>query len=441
MKKITLVLALLMAIYGNAQESISGTLMPAENFTWLLVYKLEPGRQDYVADTRIIDGKFSFELPENSTPGTYRLVYAVPQDEFYFDVIYNGKENITLDFTIENGASFSGSKENKIFNAYFMDLNRHEEKIKEFYNSGNTDPVQFRELVRQLQQTQKNYETSSTGLLAHQFIKSNAPYIPKGYETVEQYINNKKEAYFKKLDIADKKLQASGFLTDKLVNYVFTALPIQPLDQEQTEQEIIGNVQTLAGLLDVVSSEFKLHLFHSLWRQASTREFNGTSDYIYITYLKSLASAANNQEIIQKIEVYNRLRRGALAPDILWKTGDDLKKLSTLDPAQNYLLVFWSSTCSHCLSELPKLHSDLIEAQNTKVVAVGLEDDDVNWKKEAAKLPQFEHAISLGKWESEYADLYAIQQTPTYYILDKDKRILVQSKEYQEVLSLLKSIM
>jgi hypothetical protein len=44
----------------------------------------------------------------------------------------------------------------------------------------------------------------------------------------------------------------------------------------------------------------------------------------------------------------------------------------------------------------------------------------------------------LGKWESPYADIYDIQQTPTYYVLDNEKRIVARPGDYEEVLKFLK---
>jgi thioredoxin-related protein len=71
------------------------------------------------------------------------------------------------------------------------------------------------------------------------------------------------------------------------------------------------------------------------------------------------------------------------------------------------------------------------------VIAVGLENDEVSWNIEAAKLEKFEHAISLGKWESEYAALYNIQSTPTYFILDENKYIIAKPENVNDVVSFL----
>ena len=439
MKKIIPFLTLLFAVSATAQHTISGTFTPAEHYQWLLAYKLEPGTQNYVADTRITNGQFSLKLPENSTSGTYRLVYAVPQEEFYFDVIYNGKEDISLHFSETSGLLFKSSAENKLFAAYFRDLQKLEEKIIKFYASGSTNTEEFRGLVLQLKNTQQTYEKSSHGLMVNQFILANKPYIPKGYETAETYVKNKKESYFNTLDLENENLQASGFLTDKISNYVFTALPMVLTDEPATELAIQENIEILNTKLEGVTASFKLKLYKLLWSQASAAGLHVTSDYIYTTHLKNLAMVMGDMQLIQNIEVHNKLRLGAIAPDIFWKDGENLKYLSSLNGYDKYVVVFWSSTCSHCLNELPELHEGIQNITSVLVVAVGLEDGDLNWKKESAKLPNFEHAISLGKWESEYANLYAIQKTPTYFILDSKKRILAKPEDYQEVLDFLKN--
>jgi thiol-disulfide isomerase/thioredoxin len=175
----------------------------------------------------------------------------------------------------------------------------------------------------------------------------------------------------------------------------------------------------------------------ALWQQTWTQEFRATSAYILTKYLKASPVAAKNQEIIDEIETQVRLGLGATAPEITWKKEQGLEKLSALNGSERYVLVFWSSTCGHCLKEVPALHEELSTYSDVKVVAVGLEDDDLNWKVESAKLDNFEHVIALGKWESDYAKLYDIHSTPTYFILDENKKIISKPESDKEVVNFL----
>ena len=423
----------------QAQHSISGTFMPAKDYKWLIAYRLKPGTQNYVADTAVQNGMFSLKIPENSQPGTYRLVYAVPQEEFYFDVIYNGKEDISLAFDTTNGVSFIASEENISFNSYIKKINSIEQQVISFYKEGKTDEKMFENIIGQLKEIQTSFDTKTDGLIAHQFILANNPYIPSGYESIQDYVKNKKQNYFNSLDFKNPILQASGFLTDKIVNYVFTALPLEPMTQQQTENVIQNNIMKVDYFIHGVAPTFKLHIFYTLWAQAAASTFNKTSDFIYYNYLKALTNETKNQDIIDKIEMHNRLRFGATAPEITWKDGDSVQKLSDMEAAENYVLIFWSSSCSHCLRELPALHSKLKNNESVKVVAIGLEDEDITWKQESVRMPHFKHVIALGKWESKYAKLYDIHQTPSYFILDKDKRIIAKPEDDVTVIKFLRS--
>src|SRR5690606_10350376 len=114
MKQRSLAFFLLFAIAASAQHTISGTFSPAKDYTWLIAYRITSHSLAYTADTKVSDGKFNLEMKQNFPTGTYRLVYAVPQEECFFDVIYDGKEDIELNFSNEKGVTFMESNENRI---------------------------------------------------------------------------------------------------------------------------------------------------------------------------------------------------------------------------------------------------------------------------------------------------------------------------------------
>ncbi len=421
---------------AQAQYTISGTFSPAKDYSWLIAYRLKPGTQVYVADTAINDGKFELQMPDDSEQGSYRLVYAVPQEEFYFDLIYNGKEHIKLDFRLDTGPMFATSNENILFSTYFREIQEMEQRLIAFYSRGSADIDAFVKIVQDYKAIHLSYVNRSEGLMAQEFIQANRPYFPSKYEPLEAYVKNRKDHYFDSIDIANPILQASGFITDKITNYIFTALPLEQLSRSETEKAIIDNFKTVTEL-EGLEDTFRFHIYYTVWAQAAASRFNETSDFIYSKYLKSLADLTGNQEIKSKIEIHNRLRIGSRAPELSWKDGATNKTLSDLKGFENIILVFWSSTCSHCLNELPTLHDALKKDQNVKVVAIGLEDDEHNWKIESEKLRAFEHVMALGKWESNLAKLYDIHATPTYFVLDSDKRIITKPESGKEVVDFL----
>jgi len=432
---VTTLIVILLTITIHAQHTISGTFSPAKDYTWLIAYRLKPGTQVYVADTSIKEGKFTLTMPKEAKAGSYRIVYAVPQEEFYFNVIYDGKENIELSFNPTNGVSFIKSKENILLTKYYTDIDEAKQKIIDFYVNGQTNKNAYNTIIKDIENIQEQYETASLNLISNHFIRANKPSIPSKYSTIQEYIEHKKLNYFNYIDFKDTTLLSSGFISDKVTNYAFTSLPLEQLTAAQTEAEVIKNIKKTDYYSLGCSNIFRFHIYYTLWSQAVANGMDTVSDYVYHNFLKDLAKETNNLEIINTIEIHNRLRIGTTAPEIVWNKNS----LHTIKDAaiKNYILVFWSSTCSHCLKEVPKLHKYLKDNTNTKIIAVGLEDDEITWKQEIKRLPNFTHVISLEKWDSTYAKLYNIQATPTYFVLDKDKKIVSKPESYEELIDFL----
>ncbi|MFC4095310.1 TlpA disulfide reductase family protein [Euzebyella saccharophila] len=438
MKKYVLLLIMLHSLGLVAQQTISGTFTPAEDYKFLLIYQLESGSKNYITNASITNGTFSLSLPENSQPGMYRFVYAVPQDEFYIDVIYNGKENVNFTFNTRTGVSFSNSQENILMNSYFQTMSELVGKLLNFYIKRKTDASEFAQYTKDLKEVQNTYEEQSKGLLVHHFIVANRPYIPSENETVQQYVANKKEHYFDHLTLDSKILQSSDFLVSKLSNYVFTALPLKQMNSVERQTAIEENIKTVHQKIKNVPESFQFEVYYKIWKMSNEGGMTSTAQFLYHNYLEKLPLESLDPEKARQLVLEQRLGIGAIAPDIEWNSGNAQKKLSSLDGADTYILVFWSSTCGHCLQELPQLHQTLKDYNMVEVIAVGLEDGTTTWKTESDKLPDFEHAIALGKWDSEYAETYAIEKTPTYFVLDSEKRIVSKPEDLKELMKLLK---
>ncbi len=405
-----------------------------------MAYQLKPSSQEYVTAGPVKNGNLELVMPKTAEAGLYRMVYAIPTDEFYFDVIYNGKEDIQLAFNTSNGVSFTSSEENGTYLAYLKEINAAEKKLADYYANGQKEKAKFNAIVNDLKQTQNSFETKSEGMIAHNFIKANRPYIPLQQESHEQYNLSKKEHFFDVLDFNNPILQSSGFLMDKAATYVFSSVTSNSTGHVP-EQEVQENLKVLSSKIMGVDALFKARLFEKLWLETTKLKMGVSSDLIYNNYLLPLSKTNAQKEIrdiTDKIELDNRLRIGATAPEISWKDKGNDRKLSDLSGAQNYVVLFWSSTCSHCLKEVPELYEELKDSKKVQVLALGLEDDDISWKAESAKLTGFTHVLGLGKWENEYVFLYDVHQTPTYYVLDAQKRIVAKPSDLDELLSFLK---
>jgi thiol-disulfide isomerase/thioredoxin len=114
--------------------------------------------------------------------------------------------------------------------------------------------------------------------------------------------------------------------------------------------------------------------------------------------------------------------------------------------AKFILVCFWDPTCSHCKEEVPKLDS-IYEAkwknEGMKIYGVMVDGGQDNWRK-------FIRDHNLKDWinvyqtkdkadadeaanRPGYKQLYDVYQTPTLFLLDKDKRIIAKKLNYQQL--------
>ena len=170
-----------------------------------------------------------------------------------------------------------------------------------------------------------------------------------------------------------------------------------------------------------------------IWQRFVTLENHDLANYVTEKYLLDIANATNNKVLAETITSYKNTSIGTKAPNFDIYLGQTTTSLHQLEGAENYLVIFWSSGCSHCLNELPKIREMIANKPNLKVVAFGLEDDTIKWSEEIKNYPNFIHVIGLGKWDNQTVQTYGIASTPTYFLLNKEKIIIAKPYEYLDV--------
>lgn len=423
MKRFLFLLAFLPTLLFS-QHTVEGMFSPAENFPYAILYKATPTSLDYVNRDKVAeDGSFEIALDSTATAGMYKIVYGIPQDKNNFDFIYNGKEDIVLSFSLDDGLDFKESTENKLWESYTKSMELVNMTISNYYSQQSTDKKAFKEIFKTLKDTQSAFEEASKGTLAETFIKANKPYIPSDYEDVTTYSNNLKSNFFKHVDFGNPLLQSSDFLSDRVMAYVFG------MSAANSNEDYKKHVDDVAKAIGVERPVIATSLLEQLWHKMKEIENAEVANYISDTYLLKLAQETDDKELYKSQMTYKNSAMGAVAMDFPITYEADGQPINTslhqLTGAEHYLLIFWSSTCSHCLSELPKIKSYLNEhPKNLKVVAFGIEDEKENWQKTIPQFPEFINVLGLEHWNNPVALAYGVNSTPTYFILDKDKKII-----------------
>jgi len=432
MKRLFLPLLLLPCII--LAQSVKGTFSPAEDFTHAFLYQATPQGANYINHGKL-DKEGHFEIPIDSTvaPGIYKIVYAIPPEENNFDFIYDGKETVAFNFSHEKGVEFTESEENKLWNSYLNSMDMVNQTIRNYYIKNGTDKKGFDAVFKVLKETQTAYETSADGKLVSTFIKANKPYIPTTYEDLKTYSSHLKAHFFTSIDFSNYVLQSSSFLVDRISAYVFNMVENPTND---TYKSLINDVAKAITNDDVI----KTYLLEVLWQRFVSIDNHDVANYITDKHLLALATKTDNKVLAEMISSYKNTSIGTKAPDFEISSTEGTTRLHNLKGADHYLLVFWSSGCSHCLNELPKVKALVADKKNIKVVAFGLEDNPINWTEEIKKYPDFIHTIGLGKWDNPIVKTYGVAATPMYFLLNDSKIIMAKPYEYKDLEVVLKDL-
>ena len=402
-----------------SQNTIKAAFTPEEDFTWGILYKNSPTGKKYVAQSKFVEGNLVFKLNEKATKGIYKLVYAVPQNEYSFDLIYNGKEDIELKFNLNDGAIFLKSSENILLSSYLSELTSLGKSLEAEFSKNQINRKTITTIFDTQRELQITYEEKSKGMLVNHFIKANRPYIPNKYEPKSSYIKNQTTNYFKNIDFNNKILQSSNLLLDKSLAYIYSVV-----NEDFTKQKNYSfNIDQVVEKTSFANPIFRKSFLEKMWQKFVSNDDTIVANYLAERHLIPLAKKQNDTRLVLKLTQFKNLSIGNSAPDFILDESDQ-KKISTLDVAENYILVFWSSGCSHCLKELPQLHSlsQNLNSTKFKVVAVGLEENNTKWSSEVKKFPNFINTIKLQKWNNKVVKDYALTSTPTYFVLDQDKK-------------------
>src|SRR5690606_40645980 len=104
-----LTLLLFLPFLTSAQHTISGTFQPANTFTTVYLYQINPTSQNYlnyISHTRLDENSsVSIDLPKELAPGMYQLNFGIPRTDYHFNFIYNGKEDIVFEYSQEDRKS------------------------------------------------------------------------------------------------------------------------------------------------------------------------------------------------------------------------------------------------------------------------------------------------------------------------------------------------
>jgi thiol-disulfide isomerase/thioredoxin len=424
-------------------------MSPKIKTDWLILYKIEGTKQVFINNTTIKQdsifiggekqeaGSFEIKLPEYAKPGAYRATYNI-EGAGFVDFFFN-KEDVSFIFNPEypqESVIFSKSTENILYIDYKTEVSLAQRKLDSVQVAVLQNPnldlnKEYQEALKKVTDVQRTYEENTKDKFISPFIKASARgNSPENLTSIPKYLESIKNTFFDTIDFSNRTLINSSFLTDKILEYVFYI----NYSEVANQQQILYKKSIKQVLLKINDESYKKDIIEFLIEQFESSKNLEIIDYLFDIHYSKLPLSIQDSKFKTDKQALFAAEIGRIAPDFSWNENGRNLKLSTLNDAENYVLVFWSTSCSHCLKEIPELHAYMKNKPNMKVVAFALEKDSFVWETYTkTNLFGWHNILGLNKWENKIARTYQIYSTPTYLVLDKNKKIIGKPNEFKDV--------
>lgn len=423
------------------------------------------GDQAYIKDTlqSSMDGQFIYQNEEKLKSGIYYIVIP-PKNEFVEILITAEEQDYTLqmDHTrLTTDREFTNAPENSVLQNYrlFMEaktlihreLTGQEKKDTTEIALTDLTKAKLKDLRAEVKTFQEKIIEKQPNSLASTIVKTQIePEYPSltGNEGEQQ----KQKFWFRKAHFfdpfeEDERLFSSNLFFHKVEQYLKQYTFVQPDSISQSLDEILNLVEK-----DEEAFRFYYLKFLNEYLQSNLVGMDAVVVHLVREYMQQgkadFITADKRKELIDKVDRWETILMGKIAPEfrsyhldvegtILKKNEEDPNKrfeLSGLLDLHQFkspftLLVFWSPTCGHCKTTMPKLvkFHEAYQDKGLEVIAI--------CDKETGEYPACAEAIKdwgAIKWmntvdpSQQYRFLFYVDETPKMFLLDHKKEILLK---------------
>ena len=441
-QKITLLLLTVFTlINAQAQYTIAGDFPKFPNSNYEL--KGYEGLQQTTLSTASSkeDGKFTLTYPND-----YKGVAQLWMNGAYQILLFLNQEDITLyweDLTKRDDLK-TNSKEYEAFLGGMKTFQDSEAKLAglhylvPLYAQDSLKQKMFIQELDTVSNTFPNYiKALPENLFVRQYLLTKG-LIEQMPNTVKTYTWRAPAHVPEFMAIDFKMLKNSGLLKDIISGYTHLVERF-PLDEVYENlnlaiDKVINELKDEPTLQQEIAQEwFTLLEQKSLFRSAEHLALKMLND----------ESCTLNDKSTALFEQYRKLAIGKTAPNIVFPSRrgvpegrgvnqNNLKNINT----KYKLVVFGSSTCPQCQTDYPKLkekYTELKQKYNIEIVYISIDTDKTAFENYYKDAPFITYCDTKG-WETQAAKDYYVFATPSYFLLDKELKILskIQSPEHLE---------
>jgi len=397
------------------------------------------GHRSRTLDSVLTDGegRFQFGVVKNVYRGQYRLVLKADDEEIIHFLSADDSIVIKADYHKYASIDYSFTKgiENILLKNYLNqrnDLRSKERSVDELlqfvYKPSDTF---YKKLHKELARLEKEGKKAFANLKKNTEANSQV----RAYADVFEYFNWRNimarsydgcANFWGDFDLSDEAYFRSNFLFEIIPNH-FADCVIDGNDDvpEQLKMQMFVDSIMKAFAANKPLKEAAIDYLLIGFEQAGSVEM---MEYIINTYVVGDGCEVEERfpSITDKIAKNRQLQPGAWAQNLTLTNANGQKVTFDASIEQKQLLVFWSSSCPHCMEEMPILGSALavLQTQNIALYTVALEVYKSEWLAalEQNKLTTYgNHVSELKGWDGSATETYPILSLPAIFIIQNGK--------------------
>jgi peroxiredoxin len=421
------------------------------------------GKNINIEDSAAVNSKGVAVFQKNGKllPGVYSIVF--PGKNKLFDFLIDTEQiiNIKADTTdLVNKTTVTGSKQNILFQQYQKYVAEKGSSLQNELNAFKASKTKSDSLLHEKNYSDLNKELNDyrerimkehpESMLASLLTSMKEPKVLNAKPVTRQdSVNNYdyyKKHYWDGISFMDDRIIRTPFFLPKLERYFEQVV-------SQAPDSIIKESDYLL-LLARSSPEMYKFLLNWLTDEYINPKYMG-QDAVFVHLFEKYHSKGVSSWLNEKQMTAISNRAYMLMSNLI---GEQAANLNMVDSAgapvplysvkAPYVIVcFWDPTCSHCREEVPRmdsLYNAKWKKEGIKIYGVLTESKEIPKWKEFINKYNLQSWINVyqteeqKKWDEDakkpsYKQLYDVTQTPTLYLLDKDKRIIAKKLTWQQM--------
>jgi thiol-disulfide isomerase/thioredoxin len=444
-----IVFCIALAFFGAdiyAQGTITGSFSALSNQEVELVGF--DGFNTYRINKVRANEKGSFEL--SFSEKDHGMGYLAGEDNRPFIVILAPGEDLRLEgesLAFPESVTIISGRQNQLFGRYATEHPRREQALSAWvyldriYRQDSlfaVHPKPKAAIEQEMRRIKEEDEAFLSGLDADSYVSWFLPVrkLVSSVPTIAQYRTREIPsaiAALREMDYADPRLYKSGLLRETIEAHFWL---IENSGRSLDSVFVEMNVSIDYMIESLVRDESKLNEITAyLFDFLEQRSLFGASEYLALKVLNEVSCTIDN-DLAAQLESYRAMKIENTAPDFDFKKEDVLtpghqteeapEKLSHLN-SKYTVVVFGASWCPACYDDLVII-AGLYEKWSkygVEVVFVSLDHNKQDFISFAKDFP-FISICDYKKWGSPVVKAYHVFATPTMYLLDSKREILLR---------------